>query len=496
MNMMRMLFGLIGWVLVCCPAGAVYATLPDATEHCQVCLDYYEQLDRMTRQARVRISPQFKVPGFPYLRTNRFLTAIGPKLASEAERRQWVERMMQLDLTARVKEIRNLPPKDRSRLRTQLAPVFARVDLFKSLHDCARRLLAADRLQPDFYQAVRNALPQPTEYSLWRRILGVYPLASLPVRFLTLKVRREFAPWFKQPWSELAQQGALKVYAPPASNEPFEQLAEELFRDAPRDAMGLPLLTPAQQRQLFAALAPVIYQDTTTGLDRFGRVHWKGHELAIDTVQPVVYFYPSHAFYKRHAIVQLNYAFWYPARQGAAAPWIEWGQLDGLTIRISLDQHGWPLMVDTMNNCGCYHLLAPQRERIERQRSQTGRIDPFVPQWLPEHFPARRLAVSVLSGWHQVQQLSARKAPPGAEVYQLVPYDQLESLPRPAGQAASMFNESGLATGSGRVEPLLLFSMGIPAVGSMRQRGHHAIEFIGRAHFDEPDLLKRYFVFR
>jgi hypothetical protein len=30
----------------------------------------------------------------------------------------------------------------------------------------------------------------------------------------------------------------------------------------------------------------------------------------------------------------------------------------------------------------------------------------------------------------------------------------------------------------------------------MRQRGHHAILFIGRAHFDEPDLFDRHFEFQ
>jgi hypothetical protein len=40
----------------------------------------------------------------------------------------------------------------------------------------------------------------------------------------------------------------------------------------------------------------------------------------------------------------------------------------------------------------------------------------------------------------------------------------------------------------------VLWPLGIPAPGAMRSRGHHATAFIGRRHFDDPDLIERYFV--
>ena len=45
------------------------------------------------------------------------------------------------------------------------------------------------------------------------------------------------------------------------------------------------------------------------------------------------------------------------------------------------------------------------------------------------------------------------------------------------------------------MESLIFFPMGVTDIGSMRQRGHHAILFIGRAHFDDPDLFDRHFEF-
>jgi hypothetical protein len=42
----------------------------------------------------------------------------------------------------------------------------------------------------------------------------------------------------------------------------------------------------------------------------------------------------------------------------------------------------------------------------------------------------------------------------------------------------------------------MLFPMGVPDVGSMRQRGHQAIRLVGRSYFDDPELFDRNFIFR
>jgi hypothetical protein len=77
-----------------------------------------------------------------------------------------------------------------------------------------------------------------------------------------------------------------------------------------------------------------------------------------------------------------------------------------------------------------------------------------------------------------------------------MPYGILEALPHEEGRTESIFSSKGIVKGSARVERFILFSMGIPSVGSMRQRGHHAIELIGKDHFDNPNLFDQNFVFR
>jgi hypothetical protein len=209
-----------------------------------------------------------------------------------------------------------------------------------------------------------------------------------------------------------------------------------------------------------------------------------------------VYYYFSSAFLKGRPILQINYVIWFSERAGQRAPGIERGHLDGLTLRVSLDERGKPFMVDVVNDCGCYHFFAPKKERVVRIISEPLHFDPFVPQWLPDLLPGQRLGVRLNSGWHQVQRLAAGEDFPEPIVYELVPYDTLEVLPHEEGRTESIFNSKGIAKCSERVERFILFSMGIPKIGSMRQRGHHAIELIGRTQFDAPTLFDESFVFK
>jgi hypothetical protein len=142
-----------------------------------------------------------------------------------------------------------------------------------------------------------------------------------------------------------------------------------------------------------------------------------------------------------------------------------------MTVRISLDPLGSPFMVDVINDCGCYHFFAPAKGRVEKIISTPLRFDPFVPQWLPEIDKGKRMSIRINSGWHQVQRLLASAFPNDSIPYRLLPYDILEVLPHQDGHTESIFNSKGLARGTGRVERYILFSMGIPSIGSMRQRG-------------------------
>ena len=216
--------------------------------------------------------------------------------------------------------------------------------------------------------------------------------------------------------------------------------------------------------------------------------------MKIDFGSPTVYYYISHSLVKGEPVLQVNYAFWYSGRYGENSPGIERGPLDGVTLRITFDPDGVPIMADIMNNCGCYYFYVPRKERVAKINSSDNGLYPFVPAWLPEAFPARRLSLRINSGWHQVQKASVRDQA-DAVSYELRPYDELEALPRPGGSTESVFTPDGIMKDSSRIEPYIFFSMGIPKVGYMRQRGHHPIKLVGRAHFTDTDIYDSYFEF-
>jgi hypothetical protein len=443
----------------------------------------------MVEENGVNDAATARVKGFPYLRVDRFLCALIRQPRGTDAFGDWLHLAMEKALSAQQKEIMNLPKAavDSLGAMARISPM-TRASLIARARACDDRLLAYDRGQRGFKEAVVAASKVPSEYELSLRIAGLYPLASLPVAYLTHKAQREFQRWFDTAPDALPVRGHLVSYAPPSAGGAD---VAALLRSVPENAFGMPLLDDKDILGLAEAFAPRLVQDKTGTWDVPGRLQWQGTSLEVDSQRPSVYYYLSHAILKGRPVVQINYVVWYNARVGPEAPTLERGHLDGLTIRVTLDPTGIPLIVDTMNNCGCYHLFIPRKHLVTGKRDIPFSVDAFVPRQLPDAFPASPLEVRVSAGWHQVQGVSASGEP--AETvrsYELVPYGEIESLPRSDGRFESVFDDRGIMKGSCRIEPYLLFPMGVPSVGAMRQRGHHPISLVGREYFDNPHLFE------
>lgn len=456
------------------------------------CTEFLEELDATVARAGVRDASSHAIPGFPHLRTSRFLSALGPRLRGQEAHRAWVEEMVRLGLSARKKEIYNLPDKWAKSLLQQYDG--DRQALYERARECSQRILA---------QVGTASLPRllaeaavPDEYSFVQSALGLYPLAALPVALLTLKARGSMEAYFRLSLEQLPVEGILVALAPPRAFSLSEGEIRELLHRSRAHLLGVPILDQESEWKLATALAPVFLQDVATPRDRFGRVHWMKGRVRVERKKPAVYYYLSTAFLKGNPVIQINYVIWYPQRGGRNTPWFERGSMDGLTVRLTLDQDGQLAVADMMNNCGCYHSFWPRQDLVQGPRPGLPGLGPFAPGFLPVLFHGDRLGVRVSSGRHQVQGLFAAAQQPDQTPYELIPYEILEALPRDEESTESVFDAHGILKGSERAEQFLLFSMGIPRIGSMRQRGHHAIDFFDRVHFDDPDLLDRSFVFR
>jgi hypothetical protein len=456
---------------------------------------FFTELDAAVAKAGVQNAAYFKVTGFPYLRADRFLVSLKDRLDNEDQKNQWVRWMQQLDIEARESEIQNLPAAAVEKMAAGFGFAPQRKILQEKVISYSNKLLVHDGLQPNFYDVLQKVVLSSDEYSTLMRVFGLYPITSIPVAVATEHVYSEIAEWYSLAPEKRGVRGTLTAYGPLEQADFSIAKIRQILARSEQNPLGVPRPSAGDQKTLLAFFAPVIVQDTVADYDKIGAAAWGPKQLEVDWKDPTVYYYFSVAYFKGKPVLQINYVFWFAARSGPLAPRIERGHLDGLTVRVSLSPEGSPFMVDIMNNCGCYHFFIPRKETVKRILPSPFATDAFVPTWLPSNFPRERLTIRLNSGWHQVENISARKKPAKFIAYDLTAYQQLEKLSRSDYASESMFTASGIGKYSERVEPLIFFPMGIPDIGSMRQRGHHAIKFVGRAHFDDPYLFDLNFEF-
>ena len=456
---------------------------------------FFNELDTVVNQSGVRNAAYFQISGFSYLRANRFLISLKGRLSNAAQEKQWVRWMQRLDVDAREIEIQNLPASAVQKLAAGFEDGPGRKILHEKVISYSNKLLAHDQLRPDFFAVLQAAVHNSSEYSTVMRAFGLYPITFIPVALVTHSVFSEIAEWHQLSPDQLQTLGTLTAYGPAEIADFSSRDVHKILERSKQNPLGIPIPSETDQKTLLAVFAPVLIQDLAADYDKIGEVVWGDEQIEIKPDTPKVYYYFTHAFYKEEAILQLNYVFWYPARNGPNSPMIERGRIDGLTVRVNLNPAGIPFMVDFMNNCGCYHSFIPRKEKIQKILPSPLAIDAFVPTWLPHNFPQERLSIRLNSGWHQVENIDAGKIPSKFISYDLIPYKQLEMLTRSDKTNESMFTSKGIGKFSERIEPIIFFPMGIPDIGSMRQRGHHAIKFVGRAHFDDPHIFDLNFEF-
>jgi hypothetical protein len=422
------------------------------------CARLFAAMDRAIRDAGVRDAQYARVRGFPYLRIDRFLGSRNPGMDAAADHAPsfmaWVDELRDLDREARRLELRNLPPSDDD--------VAAWSD---AADTCADTLRARD--MADHESRRRLARVQvPDAYRTSARVAGLYPLASVPFLRGVRNLHLETEDTFATPEAELPVRGQLYSFAPSQS----------------------------EASSPWYAFAPIWHIDVADDADRPGSIALEDAGRSRVTGEAVTYTYESRTRWYGHSLRQLNYVIWFPARPRQGPLDLLGGHLDGITWRITIGIDGQPLIYDVMHNCGCYHQFFPTT-RVRLARRRIGWEEPvMVPQTLPAG-PGRML-IRIASHTHYVQRV--RRAAPedalsGTAGYGIRQYDELRSLPVPDGTRRSLFAENGLVPGSDRRERWLFWPMGVPSAGAMRQRGHHAIAFVGRRHFDDADLLERYF---
>ena len=452
------------------------------------CAQWFAQLDATVDRAAMRDAGEYRIPGFPYLRADRFTASFRDGAQNDPKMfAAWIARMQRLDAEARGYELDNLPAQS-----FPLEGIDDRAAVRVKTETCAAELARADFAGGQWHDLVVERVQVPDNYSNWKRVLGLYALTSIAFSKGVEDWHKETMENFKNAGMQTPPVAGVVRYAAAATAGTADKVAS-VFLQLRNDGLGIPHFTEQERELLLDAYAPVFEIDTAGDYDRFGTLAWgAGQAPVVDLSRPVAYKRIAFTRFYGKILTQLVYTIWFPERPSAGAGDILAGKLDGVVIRVTLGADGAPLIYDTMHPCGCYHMFFPTA-LVRLLPAPRGREEwAFAPAALPALSAAQRVVVRIASRTHYVTGIRTDSAVAGT-AYRLVGDNALRALPAANHVTRSVFGPDGIVPGTERGERYLFWPMGIANSGAMRQWGTHATAFIGRRHFDDADLFERRF---
>jgi len=457
------------------------------------CAQWLADLDEQVARADVRDAEAYPIPGFPYLRVNRFLASFRLQVADDpAGFAAWEAQLGALDARTRGYELKNLPPHALAALGADdWTAAAVRVER------CGALMSALDRSDRGRRLSLVDHAQVPDDYADWKRIVGLYPLVRIPFFEFAKDWQDDAARMFRdaQAGGSAAHHDVVR-YGPPGPTVSAAQVAS-VMRDVKRDALGIPAFGTEDAELLFAAFAPIFEVETTGDFDRIGTLHWGGHEAPdVDVSSPVVYRRLAFTRYGSDTLVQIAYLIWFSQRPDDS--WLDplSGRLDGLFFRVTLDRTGRPLVYDSIHPCGCYHMFFPTPLVTPIAPPDPNVEWAFVPRILPAIVAPDRIVLRLTSRAHALTDIRIAASQTNAGVsYALRDDGELRVLPTPTG-TRSAYGETGLVPGTDRGERFAVWPLGIEDAGAMREWGRHATALVGRRQFDDADLIERRFALR
>ncbi len=444
-----------------CAATTPRAPLPAAAD----CLAVSRALDARVAAARVGDGEAARIEGFPFLRVDRMLASFRTDLDSPATLHAWLTRLAALDASGRAVEAAALGASaaDAARLAT-----------------CRAQAVEAVLGNPAAQQQLRERARVPDDYRLLARVLGGYPLAAEFARSGVVRLQDR-----ERPHAGVVVGPGTRAYAS-VTGDPVPPAAR--LATLPRDALGFPLPSASDLDVLFRQHAPLWLVETASPDDSPGTVQLGAEGRPLVAGDPTEYRYVSHTRFDGQVLLQLNYMVWFPARSPTRRLDLLAGDFDAVIWRVTLDVDGLPLLHDSVHACGCYQIWWPG----PRLRRLPG-TDTTEPPWIaPVPDTTGKLAVQLDARTHYVRGVGP--APAATTIgLKLAGYDTLRRLPAPQGGTRSLFAPDGLLHESARPERFVLWPLGVPSAGTLRQRGRQATAFVGRRHFDDAFGVARYF---
>lgn len=464
---------LLTLVLLAGCASRQYDSLPAVAVETDTCTNTFEQWQEQVEGGNHFDAQTWSPAGFPYLRVNRLLASFPVDELSVPQRRGWLERAHELAVTAWHFEAASLGGNARN--------------LLPELQHCGQAAIAELLESDSRWQQLQDASTVPDSYSTSSRVLGGYPAVAPVVRWRAGVVMGELMDEF----GEYQFEHPFHVYEPEPVSADMD-VAALLRRASARSQLGIPDFRSVERKELLQHYAPAWVVETAGSSDLPGRPG-RGQNGDIQfRPEPAVFSQVAYTRLNGQVLPQLVYTLWFPRRPAEGAFDIVAGELDGFVWRVTLGENGRPLIYDSMHPCGCYHTWVLAPGGLE-PRGETGFWE--EPLWIAGTAPEtdQGVVLYLASGTHYLMGVATKRPEDEAETrrYSMEPYGHLRG---PSFAGGRLFNREGMIAGTERLERYFLWPTGVPSPGAMRQWGHHATAFVGTRHFDDPGLLKRYFV--
>lgn len=431
----------------------------------QQCRARYAETDARIDKAGVRDAGFYRVPGFPFLRTDRLLSSFGDELGDINTLGTWMLQLREYDGIARDAELQNLGMAKQPR-----------ADLLNDLRLCAVWMSFDVMADEQALKALRSAIRVPDDY----REGSLQAAANL--KALEDSRRKATAADFAAP---LDAGTPLVLWQPtPVADDSALPAG---FHDVLRDELGRVGLLMSAWPALAAKHAPQLLIESRSRADALGAPVWRGRgkalAVAVDTTLPVVHYQPGYARVDGRMLVQISYFLWLPAQ--AATP--KRG-VDGLVWRVTLNEDGEPLLYDSVRASGLDPLWFPTAGVTARASASDSLLMPQAP-------PQPPFALRLRAGSHALVRLQPASELAGmpSHRYLLRAYDDLATLPTPQGGTRNLFDSAAIVPGSAAPLGADYAQAGIGHLGSVRQWNHLATALTGRQHFDDPYLIGKLF---
>ena len=379
------------------------------------CRGSFEATDARVAAAGAGHHGYQRIPGFPYLRTDRTLASFAEEAQSPEAVGTWVRRMRAHDAEAREYELQNLGLQNPERR-----------NLHTDLYRCGRGLAFIDLEVPGNLallraQAGRIASGPPPERGLER--LG--EILAAPVRAIRESSRRaSVRDVFATPppggsadvvWEgEATRQGGLVPLR-----------LDELRRDA----LGYPGMIGSAWRALAEKHAPQLWLDGAAAGASPAALYWDEQQrLRARTETPTVYYRIDFRRDGARMLPEIDYVVFLPAEPTEAPRALRW------TVTIGPDVE--PLLYESPHPAGSPRRVFPAAAGAERllSGSRSGLV------LHAEVAPGERALIRIAGETSPdiVDVLNRQAAnPTQLRQYRLAPYEQLFTLPLPQGGSRS-----------------------------------------------------------